>query len=564
VDRTTWRTARAWLAHPVTCVAVLLLLVNDHVLKAAYGTWWTGKLSDVAGLLVAPPLLAVAAACAGRAAPPRRLVGVPVLVVGVGFAVVKSTAAGAAVASGAWSLLAGSSLVRQDPTDLLALPVLGLALLVGRHAAEVARQPEPEPARRRPVPPRWVLVLPLAVLATVATSAVQYPNTTSAKVVDGVAYVEGAESWYRSVDGLTWTDVDDLADGTDRTTPADPDEPPTQVFPDPWSDDVPSDDAPSDAAVDGGRADDGHIDDRRADDGPLDTTDGHVDATDDPAEVVVACTPSGRTCYRPAGRGVGVDQSEDGGRTWHDEWSIPAGDLRAVGSRDGAVGALRTHDVAVLPVVGGYRVVAANGGDGLAVRDVDGAWTRLGHVYVDPDVTVVPLPGELGMRMTYPVYEGVVVGLVAMGAVLLAAGRSPARRSTAAATSISITGVCVSATGTAAVALIRAGTASYPGHVGVWWVFTWLPPVAAVGAALLAVAGAVTAAAVSGRARAIAPALLAGAGAAVAWEQLPPRPVALVVGLVATGLAAWAARAWVSRAAPSDPAPSLPDGPLPR
>ncbi|WP_345393526.1 hypothetical protein [Nonomuraea salmonea] len=34
---------------------MLVLLVNDHLLKAAFPGVVTGKLSDVAGLLVAPP-----------------------------------------------------------------------------------------------------------------------------------------------------------------------------------------------------------------------------------------------------------------------------------------------------------------------------------------------------------------------------------------------------------------------------------------------------------------------------------------------------------------------------
>ncbi|GAA3121815.1 hypothetical protein GCM10020001_047700 [Nonomuraea salmonea] len=45
----------AWLCHPVTVAGVLVLLVNDHLLKAAFPGVVTGKLSDVAGLLVAPP-----------------------------------------------------------------------------------------------------------------------------------------------------------------------------------------------------------------------------------------------------------------------------------------------------------------------------------------------------------------------------------------------------------------------------------------------------------------------------------------------------------------------------
>ncbi len=48
-----------WLIHPVTVAATALLILNDQVLKAAYPGWLTGKLSDVAGLVMAPPLLAV-------------------------------------------------------------------------------------------------------------------------------------------------------------------------------------------------------------------------------------------------------------------------------------------------------------------------------------------------------------------------------------------------------------------------------------------------------------------------------------------------------------------------
>jgi hypothetical protein len=51
---------RAGLAHPAWWLALALLALNDHVLKGAglLPAWLTGKLSDVAGLVVAPVLLA--------------------------------------------------------------------------------------------------------------------------------------------------------------------------------------------------------------------------------------------------------------------------------------------------------------------------------------------------------------------------------------------------------------------------------------------------------------------------------------------------------------------------
>ena len=47
--------------HPVTLAAVALLLLNDWVLKARFrGSFVTGKLSDIAGLIFAPVVLSAA------------------------------------------------------------------------------------------------------------------------------------------------------------------------------------------------------------------------------------------------------------------------------------------------------------------------------------------------------------------------------------------------------------------------------------------------------------------------------------------------------------------------
>ncbi|MBX6387020.1 MAG: hypothetical protein IRZ07_29260, partial [Microbispora sp.] len=62
-------TAAAWLGHPATLTAIAVLLVNDHLLKHLWPGVVTGKLSDVAGMLVAPPLLALAAGAAARRPP---------------------------------------------------------------------------------------------------------------------------------------------------------------------------------------------------------------------------------------------------------------------------------------------------------------------------------------------------------------------------------------------------------------------------------------------------------------------------------------------------------------
>jgi hypothetical protein len=47
----------AALVHPVTLAALCTLALNDHVLKQACPGWWTGKLSDFAGVVLLPVFL---------------------------------------------------------------------------------------------------------------------------------------------------------------------------------------------------------------------------------------------------------------------------------------------------------------------------------------------------------------------------------------------------------------------------------------------------------------------------------------------------------------------------
>lgn len=229
--------ALRWLSHPVTLAALALLILNDRVLKGAWGNGFTGKLSDVAWLVVAPPLLAtvltlVAALTAalvaaardpGTAAPPTRgdrrsaaddaaLARLALTVVTVGFVVTKTTSGGAVLASTVLTALAGPSRVLADPTDLLALPALGLAWWTWRRVAT-----RPAPARRRlPLTARPLLpllVLPVAVVATAATS--QSPSlhlTPNVIFSSGDAVLVGATDgarlepalWYVTTDGETW------------------------------------------------------------------------------------------------------------------------------------------------------------------------------------------------------------------------------------------------------------------------------------------------------------------------------------------------------------------------
>lgn len=48
------------LTHPIALAALVALILNDHVLKANWPGFWTGKLSDLAGVIFFPLLLQAA------------------------------------------------------------------------------------------------------------------------------------------------------------------------------------------------------------------------------------------------------------------------------------------------------------------------------------------------------------------------------------------------------------------------------------------------------------------------------------------------------------------------
>ena len=47
------------ILHPWSLASIGMLLLNDHYLKYAYASWWTGKISDVAGMIFFPIVLDV-------------------------------------------------------------------------------------------------------------------------------------------------------------------------------------------------------------------------------------------------------------------------------------------------------------------------------------------------------------------------------------------------------------------------------------------------------------------------------------------------------------------------
>lgn len=199
------------LLDPWLCAAMLLLLVNDHVLKHHYPGVITGKLSDVAGLAFFPAFLQALVEVFGRRAALRQsrrlLVATTLLTVAVFSAIKLLPAAGEAyrVALGALSYplqllqagLRGSSLphlgraaLARDWTDLLALPAVLLPLQLDARRRR----------RHAPVAPRATIAATLgaaALLLAPAARADVYASATAglgALTADSAGGVQSSSS----------------------------------------------------------------------------------------------------------------------------------------------------------------------------------------------------------------------------------------------------------------------------------------------------------------------------------------------------------------------------------
>jgi len=156
------------LESPFWWLALVTLLLNDHVLKTAgvLPGVLTGKLSDFAGLVVAPVLLvALLRATSLRA----RLAGFGA--VAAGFSVVKLSAAAAGAAAAALGAIGIPSRIIADPTDLIALAVLPAAFLLTT----------PRPAETPTGPARSFVGragLVVGMIACMATSQAEGPSNS--------------------------------------------------------------------------------------------------------------------------------------------------------------------------------------------------------------------------------------------------------------------------------------------------------------------------------------------------------------------------------------------------
>ena len=150
--------------HPLWIASLALLVVNDHLLKGAgvLPGWLTGKLSDFAGLVVAPLVLGAAVFASSKAS--LRWAHVAV---GAGFAAIKIFPSAARAVEALMAMTPLPWTITVDPTDLMALPMLLVSYAVLVPATQRA-------AAVRPVVQRVAFMA--GSLACAATSA---PNPCS-------------------------------------------------------------------------------------------------------------------------------------------------------------------------------------------------------------------------------------------------------------------------------------------------------------------------------------------------------------------------------------------------
>ncbi|MGH3679332.1 MAG: hypothetical protein ACRDT2_03475 [Natronosporangium sp.] len=367
--------ALAWLAHPVTALAVVVLVLNDHLFKFVYPGLVTGKLSDLAGLVVAPAFLALAATLVVPRLPGQVAAVGALAVTGVGFAVVKSTDAGATAASAAWGVLNGPSVIRVDLTDLATLPALGLAWWAWTRA------------RQRPAP-QWLVrlaqvlvVLPAAAMAVSATSPAAYLYAAAVTEWDG-AVVVGEDTRYQGDAPPGW-DWRRLSEDGGLT----------------WRHLEPAEER----AVDAQEAQLGR-------------------------ERETGCVPGAQThCYRVVPGQLRVEETRDGGTTWATSWEVTDADRDTLRRHYPRLGDPSVHlssrELAVVELEGRnqHAVVVANGRDGYAVYDgrVD-RWQRVGFGDGEP-------PPPLGAD-DQPLQFGYLWGLVGAVAALMVTAEVLRRR----------------------------------------------------------------------------------------------------------------------------------------
>jgi hypothetical protein len=326
--------------------AIELLLLNDHYLKGAFPSWWTGKLSDVAGLFFFPfivtAVLGIALALVGFPRLRAEKVGrLAFMLVGVWFGLMKVNPAVNGLTISFWEWLVGGPVfIVMDGSDLLALPVLFPAWRLWR--SQLLRVGGPGQGRRSLVWDwRVWLVSGTAVFAAMATSCDTQHHISRVFEVGGDIY--GLSRLYY-LDGTKWGDFfAKFSPDTNR-----------------WEElnEVPE------AAVE--------------------VVEQSIDLPQ-----TKCVNEDSSICYRIEGNEK-VFQSNDGGETWKIAWEVPAGrrtymERHFLPTCKGPID-MGPFDMLISGKDNTHRVVVAFGNEGVVVRGPDGVWER------QPVMSAAPTP----------------------------------------------------------------------------------------------------------------------------------------------------------------------------
>lgn len=150
------RVAGDGLLHPFALAASATLLLNDMLLKPAFGNWFTGKLSDVAALVVLAVVIQAVAELAGAPIRPRVLAAA-LVASGVALIAIKLLPPAGelyrwGLGAAQWVPGAAAALFDRNPmpdvipvaltrdaTDLVTLPILMVAWFLFRERVDFER-----------------------------------------------------------------------------------------------------------------------------------------------------------------------------------------------------------------------------------------------------------------------------------------------------------------------------------------------------------------------------------------------------------------------------------------
>ena len=182
-NKTVFRKAASALLHPLSLASILLLLINDHILRIYWPSWATGKLGDFAWLFFFPLAMTVLFAfiIPSRMGRLKDLPALAAFCLGGGVFILGKTMPGfhRLLVDAPAALLGAPLSLLLDPSDLIALPAMLLSWQLYR------RIPAQPTLRLKPI---WI-VIPVAAFLSIANSVpVRETGITWLKYQDGNVY----------------------------------------------------------------------------------------------------------------------------------------------------------------------------------------------------------------------------------------------------------------------------------------------------------------------------------------------------------------------------------------